>query len=250
MAAVSKHAAMVFGLSLFASTASAAIPDANGVIHGCYNQLTGSTRIIDGNRCGLLEKEITWAQTGPRGPAGAAGASVTGQSLPVGDANCPAGGVALTLSGTTSYVCNGRDATDTMYLGWDTLDIGAVPANSERIFYISSRPFMESKPGGVCVYNYAARFHNPVPGVVLTPQLRINDNGRVGMNFARTFFPDTGGDDVATATTAGWNLRQNEAYTPGIEIRTGAAAIPQGSLIEITITWTCSGGPNTADFFD
>lgn len=96
-----KQAFVVLGFSLAAGSASAAIPDANGVIHGCYNVFTGSTRIIDGTNCGLLDRPVSWSQKGP------AGASVTGRSLNVGDPDCPTGGVALTLSGTTSYVCNG-----------------------------------------------------------------------------------------------------------------------------------------------
>lgn len=44
--------------------------------------------------------------TGATGATGAAGASVVGVSEPPG-ANCTTGGAAYTLSGSTSYVCNG-----------------------------------------------------------------------------------------------------------------------------------------------
>ena len=243
MAAVSKHAAVIFGLGLgvFASTASAAIPDEDGVIHGCYNQLSGATRIIEGSRCGLFEKAISWSQTGP---AGADGASVTGESLPEGDANCPAGGVALTLSGTTSYVCNGLSATDTMEINFATMIIGALPANTDTSFY-ANQAFRPTR-FGTCVYNYQARFENPVPGVVLTPELKLNQNGTISMYHAQTFFPEnTGAEKVATATTTGWHVDPDKTYAPGISVHTGDDAIPQGSAMHLTITWICKGGPNT-----
>ena len=43
--------------------------------------------------------------TGPQGRAGTDGPSLT--TLAVGDVHCPAGGAALSLGGTTSYVCSG-----------------------------------------------------------------------------------------------------------------------------------------------
>jgi hypothetical protein len=44
---------------------------------------------------------------GPQGAAGAAGASVTLSAIASGDAHCPYGGTELSMSGTTTYVCNG-----------------------------------------------------------------------------------------------------------------------------------------------
>lgn len=99
-----RHLLLVAGLSLVAGTAEAAIPDASGVYHGCYNLLSGSLKLIDGTSCGLLERHVTWQQRGPQGPAGQ---SVTSAPLSVGDSSCPTGGVALTLAGNTTYVCNG-----------------------------------------------------------------------------------------------------------------------------------------------
>lgn len=93
LSAHSKKAWLGFGLCLTAAgTAYAAIPDANGVVHGCYNVLTGSARIIDGNSCGLLEKAVTWQQTGPRGPAGAPGPQgPQGPQGPAGTSNIVVG---------------------------------------------------------------------------------------------------------------------------------------------------------------
>jgi hypothetical protein len=125
----SKCALIVGSIGLFASGAAASIPDAKGVFHGCYNTVSGAVRIIDGTTCGLLEKAVTWQQTGIQGPAGPQGAtglsgaqgtpgpqgpagqSVTGASVNVGNPNCPAGGVALTFGAFTTYVCNGLQGT-------------------------------------------------------------------------------------------------------------------------------------------
>lgn len=61
---------------------------------------------------------------GPEGPAGPAGApgdkgdkgdpgeSVVGAALNIGDANCPTGGVRLTIGASNVYVCNGRDGNN------------------------------------------------------------------------------------------------------------------------------------------
>ncbi len=49
------------------SIAYATIPDANGVIHGCYMKNTGMLRVIDtdaGENCGVGENPLSWKQTG------------------------------------------------------------------------------------------------------------------------------------------------------------------------------------------
>jgi hypothetical protein len=56
--------------------ARATIPDARGVIHGCYSTRTGALRVVGtGATCSASEASLTWNQTGPKGPAGASGVS-------------------------------------------------------------------------------------------------------------------------------------------------------------------------------
>jgi hypothetical protein len=70
--------------------AYASIPDANGVIHGCYRKTTGELIVIDSGGKGCEEgwKPLNWSQTGPTGltgptgPTGATGA--TGPTGPTG----------------------------------------------------------------------------------------------------------------------------------------------------------------------
>jgi hypothetical protein len=85
-----------------ATVAVAAIPDANGVIHGCRDTRTGALRVIDseaGQTCGSKEAALNWNQTGPQGPAGVSGYEYVSQHFtgpwsddPVdGVVTCPAG---------------------------------------------------------------------------------------------------------------------------------------------------------------
>ena len=62
-------------LWLMAPAAFASIPDASGVIHGCYNSTNGTQRIIDTAvaSCKIGETAIQWNQTGPQGPQGSQG---------------------------------------------------------------------------------------------------------------------------------------------------------------------------------
>jgi hypothetical protein len=59
--------------------AYATIPDASGVIHGCYTKPStsgtpGALRVIDtGQHCLATEVAISWSQTGPAGAVGPAG---------------------------------------------------------------------------------------------------------------------------------------------------------------------------------
>jgi hypothetical protein len=76
-----------FAIGLVAASAGqvarAAIPDASGLIHGCYTASEGDVRIVDPNgpACRRHERSIQWNQTGPQGapgvqgPAGPAGLS-------------------------------------------------------------------------------------------------------------------------------------------------------------------------------
>lgn len=58
--------------------AYASIPGPDGVIHGCYKNTDGSTRIIDSAAsCPSGYTAVNWSQTGPQGPAGAVPTPIT-----------------------------------------------------------------------------------------------------------------------------------------------------------------------------
>ena len=66
------------GLLAFSSgSASASIPDSNGVYHGCLST-NGNIYLIDpslGVSCSNKTTSVTWSQTGPEGPVGPVGAT-------------------------------------------------------------------------------------------------------------------------------------------------------------------------------
>jgi len=71
------------------SVAYAAIPDPGGVVHGCYDKLLGTVRVVDtgaNQNCLPTETAITWNQTGPQGLPGVTGdKGDTGPAGPQGD---------------------------------------------------------------------------------------------------------------------------------------------------------------------
>jgi hypothetical protein len=92
--------ALVVGGVVFAiaSAVQASMPDANGVIHGCYNTSlahgspTGALRVIDtakpNGNCTSWETPLNWNQNGVTGPTGATGPTgptgLTGPTGPTG----------------------------------------------------------------------------------------------------------------------------------------------------------------------
>ena len=102
--------AFTAGVLAAGGIAYAAIPAADGTIHGCYTKsggagADGALRVVDeGAACGAGEQAITWSQTGPKGDPGSAGpqgpAGPTGPTGPAGAAGQD--GTAGTLSKTPS----------------------------------------------------------------------------------------------------------------------------------------------------
>jgi hypothetical protein len=64
-----------FTLVGIVSVVRASIPDANGVLHGCYQKNNGQLRIIDPavDDCRPSEIALQWSQQGPPGPQGPMG---------------------------------------------------------------------------------------------------------------------------------------------------------------------------------
>jgi len=72
--------------------AYASIPDANGVIHGCYKKTGGTLRVVDGPtvQCAANEVALSWNQAGQQGQPGPEGPQ--GPQGPAGSQEGPAGG--------------------------------------------------------------------------------------------------------------------------------------------------------------
>src|SRR3954454_5769027 len=84
----------VAALGAGAAVAVAAIPSADGTIHGCINPAStppGAARIIDDatQACAAGETPLNWTQPGPVGPPGRAGRA--GPAGPPGDPGSASG---------------------------------------------------------------------------------------------------------------------------------------------------------------
>jgi hypothetical protein len=86
-------AAVVATLGLAGGVAWASIPDAAGVIHGCYQKNNGQLRVIDSAQtqaCAPAESPLNWNQTGPQGPQGPQGPlGPKGDAGPTGPQGAP-----------------------------------------------------------------------------------------------------------------------------------------------------------------
>lgn len=82
-------ALVIVGALVVGGIAYANIPDAGGVIHGCYKKSSpnqGTLRVIDTEKaqtCQSSETQLNWSQTGPQGPQGIQG--LQGIQGPKGD---------------------------------------------------------------------------------------------------------------------------------------------------------------------
>jgi hypothetical protein len=112
----------------------AAIPDASGVLNGCYSERDGSLRLVDsGAECKARELAISWSQQGPKGDKGDKGdrGDQGGQGDPGLDGtngtngqdgingigvmsetelpglNCADGGSKFTAANGVTYACDG-----------------------------------------------------------------------------------------------------------------------------------------------
>jgi hypothetical protein len=150
--------AVVGALLVAGGIAYATIPDASGVIHGCYKINQGTLRIIDtgtAQTCSSSETPLNWSQTGPQGPTGPSDVySVDGYdagfknlapanawvdlattSLPAGSYSVQAEAEAnSTLSISTDYFCDLADSSSNEYQmtratssgDWVTIPVQAV----------------------------------------------------------------------------------------------------------------------------
>jgi hypothetical protein len=100
---------LLIALAAGAAVAYAVIPDASGIIHGCYKASDGKLRVVD-STCGSGETALDWSQTGPQGPAGADG--VSGRETEQANATALAGqsrSVAVTCSSGKRALGGGFD---------------------------------------------------------------------------------------------------------------------------------------------
>jgi hypothetical protein len=118
------------------ATAFAAIPDAGGVIHGCYVESTGTLRVTDTatnlpKACSTKETPLSWNQQGPPGPQG-----LKGDPGPKGDtgAQGPQGQPGISDAVFVSKPdAQALSSNDTM-VGWTGVLTGQYVVNAKLLF--------------------------------------------------------------------------------------------------------------------
>jgi hypothetical protein len=162
--------AVVAGLVLAGGVAYASIPDAAGVIHGCYQKVNGQLRVIDtsrGGTCSPSENALSWNQTGPtgaQGPTGPTGAKgATGATGPTGAAgsatafaDLEANGVVVASKNLTSHSASGSGQYELIFS--PSLRACAVGASA---ITATGPSILGGAPPGL-----AFAQHEPGPGVI------------------------------------------------------------------------------------
>jgi hypothetical protein len=115
------------GALIVGGVSYATIPDGGGVIHACYDKVSGQVRIYDSQTgkpkgCGPGEVAITWNQRGPSGASGASGPSgpsgAEGASGPAGPAS------SQVVRDSTSHYCFDNGAGEGPCEPGDVIDGG------------------------------------------------------------------------------------------------------------------------------
>jgi hypothetical protein len=120
-----------------AGIAHATIPDANGVIHGCYTKSSGTIRVIDDGvtNCKSGETSLTWNVQGVPGPQGATGP--TGPQGPAGNTNVITDAVTVPASGPAASDALIVAGLGTVNLSCNATGLAAVSIAGTSAFTVS-----------------------------------------------------------------------------------------------------------------
>lgn len=152
------------GISLLGIIAYASVPDADGVIHGCYKTTNGSLRVIDAPAVTCDPKNetpISWNQAGTRGPQGAQGEQgPIGPQGPAGPQGLPGLAPLVLLSlnadGSIARCYNGVSGATTGGCGFNIF------RNAEGFYYVEFPFPVRDRPYSVA----AERDYTQFPGGV------------------------------------------------------------------------------------
>jgi hypothetical protein len=254
------------------SPALASIPDAGGVIRGCYDSKTGVARIIDTAiaTCDPKEVAIAWSQSGPtgpvgpQGPAGAtgpqgpAGESVIGSSVNLGNPNCPYGGTALTLGVFTTYVCNGapgapgaqgpqgatgpqgpQGPSGIALVGRETL-FGSTPDEETSELLTGSNEFTPSHDT-TCIITAGGYMvtGGTNPDVYFFPVLRDLTDTDDFTDTEAGYRVNGPGGDAQGSTTTGLGVIANHTYSIAILMHVDDDPDGSNNFTSHTVTWLC-----------
>jgi len=122
--------ALAIAGAVLAGAAVAAIPDGDGVIHGCRKVNGGALRVVaKASACRSSERPLAWNQTGARGPAGPAGAQgpagpkgATGDQGPQG----PAGPALSSFDSLAGLSCTKAGQPGTTSISYDAAGVAEI----------------------------------------------------------------------------------------------------------------------------
>jgi hypothetical protein len=167
------------------------IPDANGVIHGCYSTKTGSLRVT-ASTCAKGEKALTWNQKGPKGSNGGQG--------PKGDQG------SIGPPGPSNAFARFRDASTPISTG--PISGTALPA-SNTVLHLNLGPGSYAITGKLYIANAAPFQTSVVCQLNVTSGEYDNSNDSVAASTSRTMplqvaatLSAAGGVDLRCATSA------------------------------------------------
>ncbi len=210
-----------------AGVAYATIPDAQGVIHGCYTRSGGTLRVIDATvtNCKTTETSLDWnmqgvpgaqGPAGPQGPQGATGAQ--GPEGPQGPAGAtgPAGPAG---PAGTSHAYTARTA-------------GAVPLDGETI--VQTVPI----PAGVYLVTATGTAADSYNDTATTCHLQTYDVFTLATTTLQTQSVDTFGvlGSISTSArnaTASFALSGVTTVDPGTQLQVVCAAVDSPNNAEV-----------------
>lgn len=125
--------ALAIAAVALAGAAVAAIPDGDGVIHGCRKVDGGALRVVArASACRTGERSLAWNQRGARGPAGPAGATgPQGPAGPKGETGAqgpqgPAGPALASFDSLAGLSCTRAGQPGTISLSYDASGVAQI----------------------------------------------------------------------------------------------------------------------------
>jgi hypothetical protein len=230
-----------------AGAAYAAIPDSNGIIHGCYTNRGGLLRVIDlsmSQKCTAFETPLDWSQKGPKGdpgppgPAGAAGD--TGAQGPPG----PPGAIG-SIDALEGIPCEGtKTHAGTVHVSYGTGSETAVPISLTCVTTLVLNPgsFTMHVTGGTLQVGIFGEQPLPTNGSQFSGQIDADGHITVpGTSFQFTDIPFDATQDFpgfAGVHVSGTASFASTGLTGTLDPASGPTSLNGGVYATVTLTAT------------
>lgn len=140
---INRRTVLLSASALVISTvvAYASIPDANGILHGCYKRTGGQLRVIDGSTssCDGNELPVQWSQTGPQGPQGPQGPPAAPRLITIGTEDGTFGTMSCTQAVRSKDFVKQSDTTSLRITYHDSAHVSIVTAGGVPSYVVEVR---------------------------------------------------------------------------------------------------------------